>query len=411
MLLKHFFGIVIISCATTFVLVVSGAYLSRNHVASWLLQNNMVSSETGDVVSVASIEDEIAIPDVVERVNPAVVSIIITKDVPVYEQYFEEYFNPFGGWFGGSVQVPRLRESGTKEQEVGGGSGFIVSADGLVITNRHVVRDGMARYSVVLSNGVIYPVEVVDRDLLLDIAILKISVPEAEVGIEFPYLLFGDSSDLRLGETVIAIGNALAEFRNSVSVGIVSGVSRSIVASDGRGMSEQLHSVIQTDAAINPGNSGGPLLNRFGEVIGVNVATSLGAENISFAIPGDMVVGIVNSVKVYGEIRRPILGVRYAVVTEQTAVAENLPVNYGVKIMAGARPEEVAVLPGSLADKAGLKEGDIIVRIDDIELRGVELSTILSKKSIGDSITLDIVSGAESRTVSVVLELVPDESY
>ncbi|NEN92997.1 MAG: trypsin-like serine protease [Okeania sp. SIO3H1] len=223
----------------------------------------------------------------IKEVNPAVVSVVITKDIPIYERYYET-FSPFGGWWG-SFQVPRIRESGTEEREVGGGSGFIVTAGGVLVTNRHVVDDVTARYSVLLNDGTSYDTEVLWRDDSLDIAVLQISNPDTL----FPYVTFGDSTTIQLGETVIAIGNALAEFQNSVSVGVVSGLSRTIIAGDGTGGTEQLEQVIQTDAAINPGNSGGPLINISGEVIGVNVATSRGADNISFALPAHVVQGVV----------------------------------------------------------------------------------------------------------------------
>jgi serine protease Do len=334
----------------------------------------------------------------IESVNAAVVSVMVTKDVPVYERYYET-IDPWG-IFGG-YSIPRVREKGTEEREVGGGSGFIVSNDGMIVTNRHVVEDTDARYYILMNDGVSYDVEVMARDPELDIAILKITEPLEK---SLTYVTFGDSEALQLGETVIAIGNALAEFRNSVSVGVVSGLSRSIVASDSMGRSEQLDQVIQTDAAINPGNSGGPLLNLQGEVVGVNVATSRGAENIGFALPAHVVEGVVESVREHGEIIRPYLGIRYVMLTEAIAEANELAVNYGALIIRGDERDESAVLPGSPAAKAGIKENNIILSIDGEEIRERNLSSILRSKEVGQEVELRIIAEGEEKTVSVVLE-------
>lgn len=390
---------VILSSTLTIALLVSAALATRVWWMPYVAQSVSNSTESTLVTTESRVITRAeVIPDVVEAVNPAVVSVVVTKDVPIYEQYYEEV-NPWGFW-GGGFAVPRIREQGTEEREVGGGSGFFVSADGVVVTNRHVVQDQEARYSVLLNDGRSFPVEILAIDPQLDIAILQVAEAGDEV---FPFVPFADSTKLRLGETVIAIGNALAEFRNSVSVGVVSGLSRSITASDGRGRSEQLDQVIQTDAAINPGNSGGPLLNLSGEVVGVNVATTRGAENISFALPAHVVQAVVESVLEYGEIVRPFLGVRYAMVTPAMQTMNNLPVDYGAVVIRGERPEELAVMPGSPADRAGIRENDIILAIDGEELRDVDLATILRRKQVGDSISLRALQRGEEVTLSVTL--------
>lgn len=342
-----------------------------------------------------------SIPEMVEQVDSAVVSVVVTKDVPVYERYFER-FDPWG--FGG-FSIPRVREQGTEEREVGGGSGFIVTTDGLIVTNRHVVSDEAARYSVLMNDGTSYEVDVLARDPQLDIAILKIN--NLSAGTELNHLSFGDSKSLRPGETVVAIGNALAEFQNSVSVGVVSGLSRSIVASDRFGRSEALSGVIQTDAAINPGNSGGPLLNLAGEVVGVNVATSRGADNIGFALPAHVVRGVVESVEKTGVIVRPFLGVRYVMVSEEIKEINALPVAYGALIVRGDRREELAVMPGSPADKAGLREYDIILAIDGEELRQTDLATVLRDKAVNTEVTVRVLSQGSEREVTVTLTAAP----
>lgn len=351
--------------------------------------------------------EESMITAVIEKVNPAVVSIVVTKDVPVIERYFEnfdpfeEFFrNPFDGGF--NFQIPRIREKGTEKREVGGGSGFFVSKNGLVVTNRHVVADTHAEYTVLTNDGEKYEAEVLARDPVLDIAILKTKISNV------PYLEFGDSGKIKLGQKVVAIGNALGEFRNSVSVGVVSGLSRSIVAGDNLGHSELLEEVIQTDAAINPGNSGGPLLDLNGKVIGVNVAVSRGAENIGFALPANIVKNVVNSVVEHGEIIRPYLGVRYIQVTPSLKAKNNLSVDYGALIVRGDTPEELAVIPGSPADKAGIVENDIIIEVDGIKIEeGKSLGLLIRQKNVGDMIILKVLSKGKEKTVTATLEKAP----
>jgi serine protease Do len=387
------------SCIT--LLVVAGVAFSLRHEAVTYIANALPETTIPTDVKPPVVELSTSIADMVERVNPAVVSIVVTKDVPVYEQYYEE-IAPWGFW--GGFSVPRLRENGTEEQEVGGGSGFIVDAEGHIVTNRHVVADEDARYTVLLNDGTSHAVEVLARDPQLDIAVLRfVTVPTEPL----TFLSFGDSRTLRLGETVVAIGNALAEFRNSVSVGVVSGLSRSIVASDDSGRSEQLREVIQTDAAINPGNSGGPLLTVSGTVIGVNVATSRGADNISFALPSELVAGVVESVKTHGKIVRPYLGVRFTMITPRLRELNNLTTEYGALIVRGETRDELAVMPGSPADRAGLRENDIILAIDGEALKDTDLATILRRKSIGDVITLEVLSQGERRQITVTLEAAP----
>ncbi|MEK7638914.1 MAG: trypsin-like peptidase domain-containing protein [Patescibacteria group bacterium] len=383
------------SSLITLVIIGGVLFIARNAIIDYL-DGKLDLPATTRATEVSRVDEDIV--GMIEQVNPAVVSVIVTKDVPVYERYYEN-FDP-GGFFGGFT-IPRLRENGTEEREVGGGSGFIVSNDGLIVTNRHVVDDPDARYSVVLPDGTAYAVEVLARDPQFDIAILKISEPLQSA---LSYVEFGDSNSLRLGQTVVAIGNALAEFQNSVSVGVISGLSRTIVASDNAGHSEQLNQVIQTDAAINPGNSGGPLLNVAGEVVGVNVATSQGADNIGFALPVQVVKEVVKSVKEYGEIVRPYIGVRYTMITEAMAKQNNLEVNYGAFIIGGENPEDIAVIPGSPADLAGLVENDIILSIDGESLEGKDLATVLRTKSVGDKVALEVISKKERKTLSVNLK-------
>jgi len=373
--------------------------------ASGIIGNEQDKTITRDI----AVEDSLIV-DIVEKANPAVVSIVITKNVPIIERYYEN-FDPFGNDFfndffngdGFGFRIPQYREKGTEKKEVGGGSGFFISSDGFIVTNRHVVNDSEADYTVLTNDGEKYEAEILAKDSVLDIAILKIKDKN------FSYLKFGDSDLLKPGQTVIAIGNALAEFRNSVSVGVVSGLSRSIVAGDFSGRSELLEGVIQTDAAINPGNSGGPLLDIAGNVIGVNVAVQRGAENIGFALPSNTVKSIVDSIKEYGEIVRPYLGVRYIQVTEALKKKNNLSVDYGALIIRGEAVEDLAVIPGSPADKAGLVENDIILEVDGVKLDGKKsLALLIRQKKVGGEITLKILSKGKEKEVKVLLEKAPE---
>lgn len=227
--------------------------------------------------------------DAVAKVTPSVVSIVISKDVPQLEVV---YTNPFGNdpfFKDFNVRVPTYRQKGVKRQKVGAGTGFIVTANGYILTNKHVVLDEQASYTVLLSDGSQKNAKVVYRDSALDIALVKIE------GSSYPHVTIGNSDTLKLGQTVIAIGNALGEYSNSVSVGIISGLNRNLQAGGGNGFVEQLKGMIQTDAAINPGNSGGPLLDMNGAVIGVNVATVTGSNNISFSIPINKIKDVTHS--------------------------------------------------------------------------------------------------------------------
>lgn len=348
---------------------------------------------------------EQAIVEAVGKNSPAVVSIIITKDLPVMEEFFFNPFENFDDFFGNDFfspfqfKIPQKRQNGTEKREIGGGSGFIVSSDGMIITNKHVVEDEKAEYTVLTNDGEKYPAKVLARDPILDIAMLKIDKSN------LPIIILGNSESVQIGQTAIAIGNALGEFRNTVSVGVISGLSRSIVASTGTGAAERLDEVIQTDAAINKGNSGGPLLNLKGEVIGINTAIAVGAQNIGFAIPINTVKKDIKDLKEYGRIIAPFLGVRYVLLNESIKKANNLSVDYGALIQKGDNPEDLAVAPGSPADKAGLVENDIILEVDGEKVTEKNtLVKIIQQKSVGTEIALKILHKGKEKTVKAVLE-------
>lgn len=345
---------------------------------------------------------EEAIIKAVENVGPAVVNIVITKDVPIVEEYFYNPFEEFEQFFGDpfQFQIPQYRENGTEKQEVGGGTGFIVSQDGLVLTNKHVVLDEEAEYTVFTNDGQKYPAKVLARDPIQDIAVIKIEqVGELK---SFPIVQLGDSDKLQAGQTVIAIGNALGEFKNTVSVGVVSGLGRTITASGGSFV-ETLEDVIQTDAAINSGNSGGPLLNLKGEVIGINTAMVQQAQNIGFAIPVNQAKRGLEQVKTLGKIVYPFLGIRYVLITEEIKEENNLPVNYGAWLVR-ASEEEPAVEPDSAAQKAGLQENDIILEFNAEKITSENsLAKIIIKYNPQDKVDLKILRNGQERILPVVL--------
>ncbi len=342
----------------------------------------------------------------VKKANPAVVSIIVSKNVPKYEAYIDpnQQQNPFGNLFPDFFfNIPQYRQNGTEKKEIGGGSGFFVSSNGLIVTNKHVVDQEDVEYTVFTNDGKKHSAMVTARDPVLDIALIKIE------GSSFPFLSLGNSDSLQVGQSVIAIGNALGEFRNTVSVGVISGLARSITAGDTSGKLETLDHVIQTDAAINPGNSGGPLLDLSGNVIGVNVAIVQGSQNIGFTLPINSVKSAIESVKATGKIIRPYLGVRYVAINAEMKDKNNLSVDYGVLVKAGQNQNELAVIPGSPADKAGIVENDIILEVNGTKLDDeTTLATLIRQKNIGDVITLKIIHRGAEKTVQATLEAAKD---
>lgn len=358
-------------------------------------QNNVVPAN-------CRTEEEMRIA-AVERAMPAVVSVVVTKDVPVFEQYYTNSFGDdfFNDFFGGvNFGTPQLRQKGTERQEVGAGTGFVVSANGLIVTNKHVVLDEDAEYTVITSDGEKHVAEVLGRDPANDLAVLKIEVEE---GVDLAHISFA-ADELRVGQSVIAIGYALGEFTNSVSTGIVSGLSRDIIAGDNFGRSEHLYNVIQTDTAINPGNSGGPLLNLKGEAIGVSVAVERGAQGIGFALPISDVERVVESVLETGRITRPFLGVRYVMISAEMAADNQLPVDYGALVVRGERQNDLAVTPSSPADLAGIVENDIILEINGEKLIPANpLMRAVRNLRAGDTVTLRVLHKGEETEVEVEL--------
>ncbi len=359
----------------------------------WYHSSDILSSDRSSLKEVVKEEiikkttEETAVISAVEKANPAVVSIIATKEMPIMERL------P-GGFFG----LPQYESRGSREAEVGGGSGFLISSDGYIVTNKHVVEDREAEYTVLTNDQERHKVEVLDRDPIIDIAILKME------GEGLPNLDLGDSSDLKVGQTVIAIGNALGEFKNTVSTGVISGLSRSIVAGTFTGEMERLTGMIQTDASINKGNSGGPLLDISGKVIGINTAMASGAGNIGFALPINEVKNVIEDVKEHGRILRPWLGVRYVQLTEEIIESNNLEIDHGALIVSGQRIEDLAVMPGSPADKAGLEANNIILEVNGEKItQDRPLAETLGQYNPGDKVNLKIYSKGEKTNIEVEL--------
>jgi len=306
------------------------------------------------------------IPKIIKKISPAIVSIILIKPNKEIEEENQE-------------------KDGFVELETG--SGFFVSGNGLIITNRHVVFEPGGDYWVSWNNKK-YFAEVLNRDPINDFAILKITA-----GVKTPFIELADSSRLELGQAVIAIGNVLGGLQKTVSAGIVSGLSRNIRARD-ESYNEvfELRGLIQTDAAINPGNSGGPLVEMSGKAIGINTATISEYENIGFAIPANAIREDIESIKKNGKLFKPYLGVRYIILDEELKKKYELPVDYGAYVLREPEPDGQGVIPGSPADKAGLKEGDIILEVNNKKItRKSPLKEILKQSPVEKPITMKIL--------------------
>lgn len=350
-----------------------GAYAYRNHAPSdsgSVETQRVVLGEQGDLIS--SIADE---------VGQSVVSINVTSRGE--------------GYFGYS-----------RDQE-SAGTGVIVSDDGLILTNRHVVPSGTTSVSIVLSDGTeLDGVEVLDRtddDDSLDVAFLKVNDTKGKT---LQAAKIGDSSKMRVGDSVVAIGNALGYFQNTVTTGIVSGYGRSIQASGSAGgETESLEDLFQTDAAINQGNSGGPLVNVAGEVIGINTAVASGeAQNIGFAIPINNIKGLIDGVKETGKIQRPFLGVVYVPVTADLQGEYNLKATSGAYIPMASDYGEATVVADGPAAKAGVKEGDVITKINNQSIDdSTSLAALLAKHKPGDNVELTIDRDGAEQKIRVTL--------
>jgi len=368
----------------------AGLYLKDQLSTSW--QNLFQRSEQQllEPVITRFADEELSISEVVKKVGPSVVTISAEKSLPQVNNFGFSPFG-FGAWFN-LFEENNQQEIEKVEQDIG--TGFVVLAEKnqklLVITNRHVVENRNLKYLVYDSENTAHLVTNIYRDPNNDLAILEVE------NLNLPALSLGNSDEIQIGESVIAIGTALGEFRNTVTSGIISGVGRGIRPSDGFGrQKEELENIIQTDAAINPGNSGGPLINARGEVIGVNVAVSVGAENIGFALPINIIKSSIENFEITGEFDRAFLGISYALISEKAALLNEVP--------QGAYVQEV--INDSNAERAGLKAGDIITKYDGKKITEKDnLAKLLNETKIGQEINVEIWRQGETLNLKVKLD-------
>ena len=329
------------------------------------------------------LNEESVVINAVKKVGPSVVTIAGTKTVSSTQ------VGPFS-IFGFGVTPEE------KPQTQSIGSGFVVSSDGLIVTNKHVVSDGNAKYQILTSVDKKYDVKKIYRDPLNDVAILKVEATDLKT------VELGDSTNLEVGQFVIAIGTALGEFRNTVTTGVISGLGRGITAGSAfEGYAEKLDNVIQTDAAINPGNSGGPLLNSSSQVIGVNTAVSSQGQNIGFALPVNVIKATLDNFNKGGQFNRAYMGVSYQMLDLQTASLNNLP--QGAYIQ--------TVVPASPAEKAGLQRADIVLEMNGkkLEKDKFELSSAIAQNKVGDKVNLKVWRDGKTLNITLILGSAPDQ--
>lgn len=335
--------------------------------------------------------------DAIEKTLPAVVSISVVKKIKDIEKESPDLIFPMTEK-DDKIRKGMMKNISGKNFDVGGGSGFIVSSNGIVITNMHVVFEGQFDYEITANDGRKDGAKLVGIDIINDIAFLKIQSDR-----KFPYLELADSSKVKLGQTALAIGNALGMFRNTVSCGIISGLSRSIQA-DNDYIKENLKGLIQTDAAINPGNSGGPLVDLFGKAIGINSASVFSAENIGFAIPINVIKEDLQKILRGENLKKVFIGVRYIIINKDIRNVLKLKEERGALIKSQSLNQE-AVIKNGPADKAGIKDGDVIIKINNEEITEESpLDKIISRYKNKDKVNLEIIRKGKKIKKILVLE-------
>jgi serine protease Do len=359
--------------------------------ASRANDNTVLNGSTTAQKQIVTSESQL-INTIAKTVGPSVVSVNVTST------------SQNSGYFG----------FGLPQSEQSAGTGIIITDGGLIITNRHVVPDGTTNVSVTLSDGTeLKDVSVVGRtsqSSSLDIAFLKINNAEGKT---LTPATIGDSSKVQVGDSVVAIGNALGQFQNTVTSGIISGYGRSVQASSqGTGQNaENLDNLFQTDAAINEGNSGGPLVNLTGQVIGINTAIAGNAQNIGFAIPINDVKGLVDQVESSGKLQQPWLGVYYIPLTNDVVQQYGLDVSSGAWIPSATIIGQDPIVSGGPADKAGLKQGDVITKVDGQAIdQNNSLTSVISQDKIGQQVNLTVIRNGKTINVNVTLEAEPDST-
>ncbi|HUC89457.1 MAG TPA: trypsin-like peptidase domain-containing protein [Patescibacteria group bacterium] len=366
--------LILISTAAGF----AGGWLGQRGTTKTTIQNQQVVMKTqGQVIS-----------SIAKTVGNSVVSVNTTASVTTQNSFF----------------------GAQSSDQQGAGTGIILTEDGLIITNRHVVPEGTTKVSVTLADGTeLDNVAVIGRTSAndsLDIAFIKVNDLK---GKKLTPATLGNSSKMQVGDPVIAIGNALGQFQNTVTSGVLSGHGRSVQASGTDGSSvENLEDLFQTDAAINEGNSGGPLVNIDGQVIGINTAIAGNAQSIGFAIPINDVSGLIDSVKQTGKLQRPYIGVIYIPLTSDIAKQYNLGVDRGAYVAPADVSGTDPVISGSPADKAGIKAGDIITKLNDTAIdQNNSLSGLINKHKVGDKVTLTILRDGKDSKIDLTLVAAP----
>lgn len=378
----------------SFLFGIAGSVIGTVYVAP-LYQKSGSIVNNGEVKTI-QVNEQSAVIDVVKRASPAVVSIVVSKDLNKIPGYSSSPFD-FGPFSFNPFFENNDNSKSPNIQQIGGGTGFIISSDGLIATNKHVVDDEQASYTVVTTDDKTYNAKVLSRDPVNDIALVKIEASN------LPTVTLGDSGKLEIGQRVVAIGNSLAQYQNTVTTGVVSGIGRTITASGTSG-SEQLEGVVQTDAAINPGNSGGPLLDIGGSVIGINTAIDSQGQLVGFAIPVNDLKKDLDSFNKFGRIVKPFLGVRYVIVTEAIKEQNSLTVDYGALVVGSGNPSQPAVVVNSAADKAGIREGDIILEINGQKIdKDHSLAGSLKNFNPGDTVKMRLLTRGEEKDVTVTL--------
>lgn len=329
---------------------------------------------------------------------PAVVSIIISKSFDELRKELNELKKERRGTFE-PFAIPPDKIDAHGMVQVGGGSGFIVHPSGIILTNKHVIAEPHSKYTVITSDENHYDAEVLARDPVNDVAILKIDAQK-----NLPTVTLGNSNELELGQTVLAIGNALGIFKNTVSMGIISGLSRAISAqADPTAPPQEMRGLIQTDAAINPGNSGGPLTDIFGNAVGINAAVVYGAQNINFAIPVSAAERDLHDLQKFGRIKRPLLGLRYLIVNETLKDKLHLPVAYGAFVTT-EHPKDDAVIFGSPAHTAGILSHDIILEWNNEPIKAEKsIQDFLENCAVGETVTLKLLRDGKELSTHVTL--------
>jgi S1-C subfamily serine protease len=367
-----FTGIFLVTLGTFFLIFFSGfiainySSMVRDYISENFNEKETPTEEEGGEKYVIT-QEEKDVVEIIEEAGHSVVSIAIS-------------------------QLSLSQEEGLIDRSQNIGSGFVIDSSGLIVTNQHVVSDTTADYTVITEDGDEYTVVEILRDDFNDIAIIKVALEEGE---ELSALNLGDSDSLLVGQNVIAIGTPLGEYAGSATTGIISGLDRSVTASSGwfGSTAKTYEDVIQTDAAVNPGNSGGPLINSLGKVIGINFATTSGADNISFAIPINKVKTRLEEYRTYGKFIRPYLGVSYQMISEYEAL-------YYTDVVPGALV--LRVDPASPAFEAGIERGDIVVKFGEDEVNR-SLADIIQEYAVDEEVSVTLVREGEEQNITVVL--------